>query len=82
MRFFMLNFDEYARELQNSTNFGSNDNFDDQWFIIKETLKPNKHNMLIGEGYPDLTAVYDQLADLEIADLYDFKAFEKLWTIT
>ena len=69
--------------LRMSTNFGANDIFDAQWFIIKETLKPYKHNMFIGDVLPDLIAVYEELECLEIADLYDFEEFEKrLWTIT
>ena len=54
-------------------NFGSLENF-----VILSTWGQDRHRLIIEEDYSsslDLSAVYRDLADLEIADLEDYKNF-------
>ena len=79
----MIDFDEYNSVLRKSTNFESLDNFDDGWFIIKETSLDPQHSMLIGEVFKALREVYDDLSVFDQPDLYDLLEYEKeLWTKT
>lgn len=73
----MLNIDDYCKSLGNNTNFVSMDSFDEKLSIIKETLGVPRHNMLIGEVYQNLAAIYSEFQDLELADLLDFLEIER-----
>ena len=46
--------------------------------VNKETLTENEHKVLVeGYGCEEMLGVYDNLRDLELADLSDFFAMER-----
>ena len=78
----MTDFIKYNEELKKISKFATDVNFDKKLSIIRATCKNYKHIMLVEEDFASLKTVYDELADLEIADLSDYMKLEKeLWTI-
>lgn len=81
----MINFEEYKRAMQKTSNFAVSDNFDKSLDIIKTTSVSGKHKMLVEGDLPkifqQLVPVYKALEVFDKPEEEDFIAYEKeLWT--
>lgn len=75
----MIEFEEYEKNFRKSGNFDSDVNFEDKFAIIKETLNLDQHKMFMRDGFEELQDIYNNLTELEVADLIDYLEIEKLY---